>query len=147
MQTRDQFRDQFLAARTAAVIKLARKVSVPCVPEAVIGTLIAACIAKREARWLRTPARLTAEQVEAVRAAWPEMAQRHTFIVRDLPRTLSGLIAWHGSSGSLYGPITWRADLGPEAYDALDTLAVLVRVAAGLPLSPAGDRWRSALGY
>lgn len=66
----------------------------------------------------------------------------------DDQSVLLTLIHWHGgrTGGSLWGPLVSAQRLGSDRHRALDTLALLIRVAGGLAASPAADHWRAALG-
>jgi hypothetical protein len=141
-------REAYIAECTARVAKVAAKCAfIPCVPDAVIPILLDCATSKRAPyRGVSRPAKLSPEQIDAVRAAWPAVASRPVYVVQDLARTLRAMVIWHGSGGSLWGPMDWRMDLGAEAYDRMDTLAQFIRAAAGRPLSPALELWDRALG-
>ena len=141
-------REAYIATNFARVAKIAAKcAAVPCVPDAVIPILIDCCTSKRAPyRWLSRPAKLSPQQVDAVRVAWPAVASRPVYVVQDLARTLKSMAIWHGSGGSLWGPMGWRINLGAEVYDRMDTLAQFMRAAGGRPISPALERWDRALG-
>ena len=141
-------RAEYISACAARVAKVAAKCAfIPCVPDAVIPILLDCATSQRPPyRWVSRPAKLSPEQIDAVRVAWPAVASRPVYVVQDLARTLKSMAIWHGSGGSLWGPMGWRINLGAEVYDRMDTLAQFMRAAGGRPISPALERWDRALG-